>query len=354
MTELRSRRLQVEEDAAAVYEEFYQRGWTDGLPIIPPTPRRPQEMIEGAGRDPAEILAAMPPRMAPVTIEKVATNAVMAGCLPEYLPVVLAAIEAICDPDFNLRGVNSSTNPACVMTVVNGPIRQQLDINCSYGCMGPGWRANATIGRAIRLVQLNVGGAIPGTGTKSTHGQPGRFTLCFGELEEKNPWSPLHVERGFQPEESTLTVFAATSLIHISDTSSKTAEGTLTTIAHSMDYVGSSLMSEKWRPHVAVLVLCPDHAMVIQREGLSKEDAKRFLHANTQIPLARFPREKHERMIAEGRVRDGTVALRTGPEDFVLIVAGGPTGYHSMHMPTWGHSLPVTRRIRTPSGQEGG
>ena len=348
MVDLRSRRMEVEEDPVALFEEFYQRGWTDGLPIIPPTPRRIQEMLAGAGRDPAEVLAAMPPRMAPVSVEKVATNAVMAGCLPAYLPVVLAVIEAISDPDFNLRGINSTTSPACVTTLVNGPIRHQLDINCGYGCMGPGWRANATIGRAIRLVQLNVGGAVPGTGTKSTHGQPGRFTLCFGELEEKNPWSPLHVDRGFQAEESTVTVLGTTCTISIADTESKTARGTLTTLAHSMDGVGTNHMAVVWREGESLLVLCPDHAMVLQREGWSKEDVKRFLYANTQVPLARFSHERHERMVSLGRTINGLAPLHSSPDDFLIAVAGGLGGYHSTWLPTWGNTRAITRKVRLP------
>ncbi len=235
--ELKSKRVQVDGEAA-VYEEYYRRGWTDGLPIIAPTPERVETMLSGL--DPGRELAELPPKRAMVTVEKVAINAVMAGCLPSYFPVVLAAVEAIADPTFNLFGVDTTTSGVCVLTVVNGPIRQQLEINSSYGCFGPGWRANATIGRAIALVQQNVGGRIPGPVSKSTHGQPGRYTMCIGEFEERNPWGPLHVERGFKPGDNTVTVFSPTGTTSIMDVWSRSAMRRAV-----MEMRGSSFLSER-------------------------------------------------------------------------------------------------------------
>lgn len=339
-------RFQIEEDPVATYEEFYRRGWTDGLPIIPPTPMRVEEMMAGLGRPALEEVAEIPPRRARATIQKIAVNAVMAGCHPSYFPVVVAAVEAMAEPAFNLYGVNCTTSGVCVCIVVNGPVRQELEINSSYGCLGPGWRANATIGRAVRLVQLNIGGAIPGEVSKSTHGSPGRYTMCLGEFEEKNPWQPLHVERGFAPQDSTVTVFSATCITSICDTSSKTARGTLTTIAHSMDWVGSNHMLDHTREGESLLVLNPDHAMVISRDGWSKEDAKTFLYEETKaVPLSRWPEERHERLIREGRVVNGVVSLHERPEDIVVVVAGGLGGYHSLWIPTWGDSRCVTKKV---------
>lgn len=346
--DLKSKRVQVDGEAA-VYEEYTRRGWTDGLPIIAPTPERVAEMLDAARLAPSREIAEIPPRRAIVTAEKIAINAVMAGCRPAYFPVVLAAVEAIADPTFNLFGVDTTTSGVCVLTVVNGPIRQQLDINSSYGCLGPGWRANATIGRAIALVQQNVGGRIPGPVSKTTHGQPGRFTMCMGEFEEKNPWQPLHVERGFKAEDSTVTVFSATGTTNIMDVWSRSAESLLTSCAHSMDWVGSNNMVVP-RAGESLLILSPDHSQIIAREGWSKDDMRQFLmtHAN-QTPLSNFPKERQEALIGEGRVENGRVPVHYRPEQFMFVVAGGLGGYHALWIPTWGDSYAVTRRINIPS-----
>lgn len=346
--ELSSKRLQVDGEAA-VFEEYYRRGWTDGLPVIAPTPQRVEEMLAYVGLEPNHEIAQIAPRRAMATVEKVAINAVMAGCLPSYFPVVLAAVEAMADPTFNLFGVNTTTGAACVLTVVNGPIRHQLNINGSYGCLGPGWRANATIGRAIALVQQNIGGRIPGPVSKSTYGQPGRYTMCISEFEEKNPWEPLHVERGFEPQDSTVTVFSAMGTTNIMDVWSRSAEGLLTSCAHSMDWVGSNNMVCA-RAGESLLILSPDHAQTIARQGWSKDDVRRFLmkEAN-QTPLSYFPKERQEALIGEERVENGRVPLHYRPEQFMIMVAGGLGGFHALWIPTWGDSYAVTKRIRIPS-----
>ncbi len=346
--DLRSEQVPLADDFESIYEELYRRGWTDGLPIVPPTPARVERMIAGSGRQPAEEVVEIPPRRARATIEKLAVNAVMAGCRPEYFPVLLAMVEAIAEPVFNLYGIQCTTSPAAVLTVVNGPIRHALDINCGYGIFGPGWRANATIGRALRLVQLNIGGALPGEVTKSTHGQPGRYTMCIGEFEEKNPWEPLHVERGFQPGDSTVTVFTATQVLSMHDKENKTARGLLLKIAHSIDGIGSNHMGTELRGGESLLVLCPDHAMVIAREGLAKADLQRFLYEETRaVPLSRWPEEHQAVLLREpGKVRDGTISLHERPEDFMVIVAGGLGGYHSSWCAPWGKSWAVTKPIR--------
>lgn len=346
--QLGSKRVQVE-DETAVFEEYYRRGWTDGLPIIAPTPQRVEEMVTYAGLEPDREIGELPPRRAVATVEKVAINAVMAGCLPAYLPVVVAAVEAIADPTFNLFGINTTTSGVCVLTVVNGPIRHQLDINSSYGCLGPGWRANATIGRAIALVQQNIGGRIPGPVSKSTHGQPGRYTMCIGEFEEKNPWQSLHVERGFKPEDSAVTVFSATGTINIADSCSTSAEGLLTTCAHSIDGVGTNNMVNPGGGE-SLLILPPDFAHTIAQEGWSKERVRQFLmkEAN-QTPLSYFSKERQQAFIAEGRVESGRVPMCYRPDQFMIIVAGGLGGIHAVWIPTFGKSYAVTKLIKVPS-----
>src|SRR5262245_14862754 len=196
------------QDALDLIEECYERGWTDGMPVVPPTSLGLKRMLDATGRDPQEVLGALPPKEGILTVEKVALNALMAGCKPEYMPVVLAAAEAIIDPRFNLRFNSRSTRGPAPLLVINGPIRQELSINCRSNVFGPGWRANATIGRAIRLLIRNVGGAVPGEMDRATLGHPGKYTYCIGEDEEHSPWQPLDVQRGFAKEDNVVTVIS--------------------------------------------------------------------------------------------------------------------------------------------------
>jgi hypothetical protein len=206
-TALTSRRIEVSDPAEAM-EYFYQQGWTDGLPVAPPTPERVREFLEYAGNLPGDILGMIPARNRVITAEKVAINAVMAGCLPNYMPVIVAAVEAMCQEEFNLHGISATTGGTAPLLIVNGPAAQQLNINCGVNCFGPGVRANATIGRAIRLILMNVGGSIPGVLDKSTLGHPGKYSYCIAEDEKGNPWGPLSVERGMPEDVSAVTVFA--------------------------------------------------------------------------------------------------------------------------------------------------
>ena len=207
---LRARRI----DIAPHDDEFefmFDQGFSDGMPLIPPSPERVMRMLGGTTRDPQEVIATVPPNMGDATVEKVAINAVMAGCRPDYLPVVLTGLEAVCTDEFNIHGVMATTMGASPVMVVNGPIRHRLGMNMKLGALGQGNRANATIGRALRLAIRNIGGAKPGGTERSTLGNPMKFSMCFAEWEERSPWPPLHVERGFEPEDSVLTVYAMSS-----------------------------------------------------------------------------------------------------------------------------------------------
>jgi len=210
---------------------------TDGLPAVPPTAARVAAAVAASGRPRDELVAEMPPNFGRATVERIAVNAVMAGCRPEYLPVVLAAVEAVCDDRFCLLGVSGTTDAVAPLVIVNGPIRRALDINSGAGVFGPGWRANATIGRALRLCWVNIGGAQPGVISMSTFGGPGRYTYCIGENEEASPWEPLHVEHGFEPGDSTVAVLAAEAPQIVADTRSRSALDLLTTIARSVEVV---------------------------------------------------------------------------------------------------------------------
>src|SRR5207302_5216517 len=216
-------------DADAI-EELYARGVTDRRPAVPPRRAGVDRVLAASGRAPDALIARVPPNYGRATVEKIAINAVMAGCRPEYLPVVLAAVEAVCDEAFDLHGVSATTNAPAPLIVVNGPIRRVLDINCGAGLFGPGWRANATIGRALRLVCVNVGGARPGVVSMSTFAHPGRYTYCIGEHEEASPWESLAVEHGFAPGDDTVALLAADAPLTVYDQRSRTAPDLLATV----------------------------------------------------------------------------------------------------------------------------
>ena len=235
---LTSRRHRAADDAEAI-ELCFARGWTDGLPVIPPTPERVARMLEAARLEPAREITYIAHRAVSVTAEKVAINAVMAGCRPEYMPVVVAAIEGIGDPRWSYHGPGTSTAGAAVLLVVNGPIARALDVNAGDNLFGPGWRANLTIGRAVRLVMRNVCGSRPGTLDRGTLGHPGKLSYVIAENEAESPWPPLHVERGFRPDQSAVTVMAAAGPRQFYNQLSNTAEGVLTTLADDMRISGN-------------------------------------------------------------------------------------------------------------------
>ncbi len=342
---------------ADAIEELYARGVTDGLPVVPPTLSRVGKAIAASGRSADELIALVPPNYGRATVEKIAVNAVMAGCRPEYMPVVLAGVEAICDDAFDLHGVAATTNFATPLFIINGPIRKRLDVNCAAGCFGPGWRANATIGRALRLIAVNLGGAKPGIISMSTMGQPGRYTFCIGENEEENPWEPLHVEHGFSASESTVAAFAAESPQGIFDHRSRTAEQLLTTIARSMEVLGHHKATALGD---TLLVLSPEHARTIAGDGRSKADIRRFLWERLRKPvkdllpgkdggeglpdhvLAGFPNpESNATLVPKFRAA----------EHIKILVAGGTAGRFSALIGGWtfpnGSNL-VIKKIRIP------
>jgi len=328
----------VEDSLEAALETFEQNAWTDGLPIIPPTEKRVRDMLDGIQRDPREVLGVLAPSCAEATVELVAINAVMAGCKPEYLPVVIAAVEAVANPTFNLGAIQGTNNPATTMIVVNGPIARELGINSAGNCFGQGWRANLTIGRALRLVCKNVGGGQPQVTDLAVHGQPGKIAFCFAENESESPWEPFHVERGRNSAESAVTVVGAVCVVNMIDGFSRTAEALLTTFAYSMDYAGQTRLG---RGGELVLVLCPHHARLLAGEGWSKDDVKRWLYENTRVSFNRLAPGKIEDLSRMG-FRE-YVPLAYAPEAIVLLVAGGP-GTHTAYIPTFGRETKVVTR----------
>jgi len=296
-------------------EALHARGVTDGLPVVPPTAERVRAAVAASGRAGDELIALVAPRLGRATVERVAVNAVMAGCRPEYMPAVIAAVEAICDPEFSLVGVSGTTDAVAPLLILNGPVRQTLDVNSGAGAFGPGWRANATIGRAVRLCWLNIGGAAPGVISMSTFSQPGRYSYCIGENEEASPWEPLHVEHGFGAGESTVAALAAETLQVVADTQHRTAREVLATIARS----GSVIASDGHAGLTdTLLVIGPEHARTIAGDGWSKADVREFLWGETRA-----------------RVGGELVAKFREPRNLHLVVTGGPAGRFSAWIPGW-------------------
>jgi hypothetical protein len=224
---------------AEAIEAYFERGWTDGLPVVPATPEAIRPFLAVAGLEPGDIVLTEATRRRSISAEKVAINAVMAGCRPEYMPVVVAAVEGIGDPRWSYHGPGTSTGGAAVLMIVNGPIARELDINAGDNLFGPGWRANLTIGRAVRLVMRNVCGSMPGLLDRGTLGHPGKLSFVIAENEAESPWTPFHVERGFRPEQSTVTVVASDGPRQFYNQLSDSAEGVLTTLADDMRISGS-------------------------------------------------------------------------------------------------------------------
>ena len=322
---------------------YQERGWTDGLPIVPPTEAAVAEFLCWTDRDPREIVGILPPRQGEATVEKIAANAVMAGCRPEYFPVILAAIEALADPLFNLDSIQATTHPVAPLIVVNGPIVQEIGLNSGYNAFGQGFRANVTIGRAIRLVLMNVGGGLPGTGDRATQGSPAKIAYCVAENEVESPWESLRVEAGLPPEASTVTAFGCEAPHNIQDHYSNTGVGVLLTIAGAMGQAGSNnLLGRGW----PLLSLGPEHAATIARDGFTKRQVKEFLFEHARFPLARLGPEYQRQQIEHwGAVDapDTMLPIVRAPEDISVIVVGG-AGKHSAWHPTFGDGTRPTRR----------
>jgi hypothetical protein len=339
---LTSERIDVAGLADAI-EFYYEKGWTDGLPVIPATEERVREFLSHARRAPSDVIGVVPTRGRVITAEKVAINAVMAGCRPEYMPVLVAVIEAMCEPDFNYHGSQASTGSSAQLIVVSGPIAKELDINSGVNVFGPGVRANSTIGRAVRLINMNVTGGTPGILDKSTLGQGGKYSMCMAENEEASPWEPLHVQRGWSLNDNAVTVFAVFSPMQFSDGASNTPERLLDNMAYTM---------KGMRPGMGefVIVLSPEHIRIFRNAEWSKRQAMEYLHNQASVSTEHLKRNgKMEGEVAPGDATDMHHIVET-PEGIVFLVAGGDAGGFSSLISRWGggggSSLSITKPIR--------
>lgn len=345
--------IECDDDPEAVFELLCAKGWSDGLPVIPPTPERVERMLAYCDRDFDRPVVRIPPRFGAATPIRVAANAVMAGCKPEHFPLVLLALEALADDQYNLYGTQATTHPCTPMLIFNGPAAKEVGMNAGQNVMGNYFRANAVIGRAVRLALVNIGAAIPGTGDMATAGTPAKFTFCVAENEASSPWDPLHMELGFPREASTVTVVAAESPHNINDHESLTAEGILTMVAGTMAITGSNNAYYAGQP---VLAFGPEHAATVAGGGMSKADVKQWLFEHATLPLSRFSQETIERRfrrkLAEQYANaplDAPVRMFAKPEDLVIIVTGG-AGKHSQYVPTFGNTRAATRALKHADG----
>ena len=345
--------IDADDDFEVINALYLERGWTDGLPIVPPTEARVEKMLAYCDRPWGAPIAKIPPRWGEATPLRLAANAVMAGCRPEYFPLFMLAIEAMCEEPFNLYGIQATTHMCAPLVIVNGPVIKELGINGGHNAFGPGTQSNATIGRAIRLALVNIGGAIPKTGDMSTFGSPAKYCYFVAENEDESPWEPLHVERGFPREASTVTVVGAECPHNVNDHESLNAEGILTTIASTMMDAGSNDPCYEAQP---VAVFGPEHAKTVAQDGLSKMDVKKFLQAHGQLPLGKFSKENIERRL---RVKiadrfataplDALVPMVQRAQDLIVVVIGG-AGKHSAYIHTFGATQAVTRALKTRDG----
>lgn len=340
--------LDLEDSLEEIQEYFEIRGWSDGLPFIPPTPERVARLVGHLGRDGDDVVCQLAPRNGTATIDRIAANAVMAGCRPEDFPYVVTAVEAVADDVFNLNGIQSTTHPTAILILINGPGASKLSINSGPGCFGPGARANMAIGRAFRLSLLNIGGGTPGDGDRATQATPAKIAYCVAESQEESPWDPYHVEHGFDPDDTVVTVIACEGPHNVQDHFSIAGEGILRTMAGALSQAGSNnIMFSSGFPVVA---FGPEHAHQVAVSGYTKADVKEFLWEHGRFPIARFSEEWTE----DGRIAERLETL-TGqrleapvtsrPDNLQVIVAGGP-GKHSCWMPTFGgDTKPVMRRL---------
>lgn len=335
--------MDVADDLDAFQQEVMDQGWGDGLPVIPPTEERVEAFLRESPLNPGCELGRLGPAWGIATIEKVAINAVMAGCLPSYFPLVVAAVKGVADPSFNLFGIQATTNPVTPLVLVNGPARNELGIVSGTGAFGPGSRANATIGRALRLVLLNIGGARPGGLDRATQGFPGKYTFCAAEHEERNPWQPYHVERGFGLGDTTVTVFGVQGFHNIIDLAAVNARELLDMLAAGMGAVGTNNMTHGGQ---TLLALSPEHAEQMARDGFTKDDVRAYLYERARIDISRFPKNFVELMASRRPtwVDPRWLPITDTPEEVQIVVIGGP-GIHSAFLPMFGSTKAVTVEV---------
>ena len=337
-----------------VQEEFVARGWGDGLPLVPPTETRVRQMIAGSGCPGGHVVGAVMPRMGLASIEKIAVNAVMAGCRPMHMPLLVTAVQAMIDPDFFLKSIQATTHPVSPLMIVSGPLAQSLGVHGGSGMYGPGPWSNGVLGRALRLILINIGGGRPVEVDRSSQGSPAKYSYCIAENEAASPWPPLRADHGFGDEVSTVMLYAGESPHNINDAESTSAGSLIAAIAQSMAQIGQNNVKGTSQ---LLLVLSPEHAATIAAGGYTKDDVRRAIYEEARIPLSRFPAIHVERRLArfapkryKDRPLSTMVTLTSCWEDVIVMVAGGP-GKHSSYLPSFGAVRSQIRPVLKPDGE---
>lgn len=327
-----------------------ERGWGDGLPVVPATPDRVDAFISSTGRERDEVIGRIPPAWGIATVEKVAVNAVMAGATPRLAPLVVAALDALVDPAFNLYGIQATTNPVAPLMLVSGAAVDDYGIAYSSGCLGPGFASNARLGRALRMVMLNLGGARPGVLDRATHGSPAKFAAVAGEHLARSPWEPFNVSRGLDPDVGAVTAIGATSFLNCLDHTSASGEDLLTTMVGTLPSVGTNTTI---LGGPVVILLCPEHASIFDRDGFTPERIATELYDRAVIPADRIPplsleELRWKRGAFPEAVNGSHVHALDSPDALSIFVTGGD-GPHSIIATSFGVTELVTRQVSTPT-----
>jgi hypothetical protein len=329
---------EVPDDLLAALDYCYERGWTDGLPVVPPVVERVDAMLRYEGRPAETVIARHPATGLELSIHSAAVNAVMAGCLPEYLPVLIAAFEAMNQPDFNFHGSTASTGGSAPLLIVSGPAADEIGMNGDVNLFGPGNRANATIGRAVRLILRNVFQMIPGISDKSTQGNPGKYSFCIAERRRGNPWPLLCETQGYPQGVSSVTVFAGGGFCNVENHGGNTPEQVLGSVADAMANYGAITLGQ------SVVILAPEHMKIVADAGWSRQDAQAFLFAAAKRSVTGMRSVgkyrdseylKQHGAEAHGLIEDGFVHRGLSPEDILITLGGGDAGGHSCFIPSW-------------------
>jgi hypothetical protein len=327
-------------DAGTWFDFAVEQGWTDGMPVLPPTEAAVARLLD-ACRDDGGAFRPLPPRQVVPTLRSLAANAVMAGCRPAYFPVVLAAVRAMSMPAYNLHGTLATTHSCAPMVLVGGPIGRAIGINAGVNCFGQGWRANAAIGRAVGLIARNIGGAIPGAMDRATQGSPAKYAFCFGENEAECPWPSYRVRQGFAPDRSVATVMAAEPPHNINDHGSTGGTAILTTVASVMSQSGSNVCYGG----PSFVVFGPEHAATLHRDRWTVEAIQHRLFETARIPVAQVSPENQASFAESGRfAQNGFYAVAPTPAHIHVVVAGG-AGKHSAWIPSFGMTEAISVEV---------
>ena len=334
---------EVEDNLLAAIDYCYEQGWTDGLPVVPPDVKRVEEMLLFEGRPPETVLAVHQATKLECTVHAAAVNAVMAGCKPEYFPVVVAAFEAMNEPGFNFHGSTASTGGSAPLLIISGPIIDDIGMNADVNLFGPGNRANATIGRAVRLILMNVFQMIPGFSDKSTQGNPGKYSFCIAERARNNPWPLLVQDQEYPPGVSSVTVFAGGGFCNVENHGGNQPEQVLGSIADAMASYSCITLGQ------SIVVLSPEHMRIVTSTGWNKRAVQEFLFSRAVRPvdgmksMGKFRQREYDKQHEEGEdghgtsqlIQDGQMHRGLGPEDILVIMGGGDAGGHSSFIPSW-------------------